>query len=516
MIEDSGEAPARTRFERLLDAVERAGNRLPDPALLFVWLLLAVWIVSWLISDVTFSFVDPRTGAPLVVDDGLDGASLTAFFANMVEVFVRFHPLGVVLVAMLGIGVADHLGFIDAGLRGLLSITARRWLTPMLIFVAILAHLAVDAGYVLVIPLGAVLFHSAGRHPLAGIAAAFAGVSGGFSASFLPVALDPLLSGITQEAARIVDPAAIVNPLNNWAFTAGSSVVILAIGWFLTDRVIEPRLRRTTPVDGDMTDLPTLEKLAPGERRALRRALLAMLGGVALLAVTAWPATSAWRDAAGLLTSGDAALMRSIVPLIFLVFLVPAVVYGHAAGSVRSHRDVVAGMTKSMSGMGYYIVLAFFASQFIAAFTQSNLGALIALGGAAGLTQLGLPDPAMVIGLIGITGLVNLFIGSASAKWALLAPIFVPMGMQLGISPDATQAAYRIGDSSTNIITPVMPYFPLVVVFCQRWVRGAGIGTVVALMIPYSIAFFLAWTALLLLYWALGIPLGLGASYGVG
>jgi aminobenzoyl-glutamate transport protein len=516
VVDKPGSPPARTRLEFALDAIERAGNRLPDPALLFVLLLIAVWLVSWLVSDVDFPVIDPRTGAPLVVDDLLDGPSLTAFLADMVRVFVTFHPLGVVLVAMLGIGVADHVGFIDAALRGLLSITARRWLTPMLIFVAILSHMAVDAGYVLVIPLGAVIFHAAGRHPLAGIAAAFAGVSGGFSASLLPVALDPLLSGITQEAARILDPGATVNPLNNWAFTAGSCLVIVAIGWFLTDRVIEPRLQRGTPVDGDMTGMPALEKLAAGERRALRLALLAMLVGVALLAASAWPEASAWRDTSGRLTSNEASLMRSIVPLIFLVFLVPAVVYGYVSGSVKSHRDVVAGMAKSMSGMGYYIVLAFFASQFIAAFTQSNLGALLALGGAEGLKSLGLPDPAMVIGIIAITGLVNLFIGSASAKWALLAPIFVPMLMQLGISPDATQAAYRIGDSSTNIVTPVMPYFPLVVVFCQRWVRSAGIGTVVALMTPYSIAFFLVWTALLLLYWGLGIPLGLGASYRLG
>ncbi len=507
-------AAEKTRLERLLDSIERLGNRLPDPAVLFLWLLIAVAVLSWLASFASFDVIDPRTKAPLVVDNLLDGTSLTAFLSDMVRVFVTFHPLGVVLVAMLGIGVADHVGFINAGLRALLSVTAKQVLTPMLILVAILSHLAVDAGYVLVIPLGAVIFYAAGRHPLAGIAAAFAGVSGGFSATFIPVALDPLLSGLTQQAAQLIDPAAIVNPLNNWGFTAGSCLLIIGVGWYLTDRVIEPRLLRTTRVDGDMSGMPTLDALNDRERRALRRALLAMLASIAVLAATAWLPTSAWRNAAGILTASDAPLMRSIVPLIFILFIIPGLVYGYSAGTVRTHRDVIDGMTRAMSGMGYYIVMAFFAAQFIAAFGQSNLGALLALQGAEGLKSLGLPNQITVIGMILLTGLVNLFIGSASAKWALLAPIFVPMLMQLGISPDVTQAAYRIGDSSTNIITPLMPYFPLVVVFCRRYVSNSGIGTVVALMVPFSIAFLLTWTVLLMIYWAFGLPLGLGASFG--
>jgi aminobenzoyl-glutamate transport protein len=205
--------------------------------------------------------------------------------------------------------------------------------------------------------------------------------------------------------------------------------------------------------------------------------------------------------------------MRSIVPLIFFLFLLPGVVYGLTAGTVKSSRDVVAGMAKAMTGMGYYLVIMFFIAQFIYAFGQSNLGVLLALEGAALLKALAMPATITIVGIILLTGLINLFVGSASAKWALLAPIFLPMLMQLGISPDLAQAAYRIGDSSTNIITPLMPYFPLVVVFCQRYVKSTGIGTVTAMMLPYSVTFLIAWTIYLLLYWAAGIPLGLQSSY---
>jgi aminobenzoyl-glutamate transport protein len=495
-----------------LDRVERIGNRLPDPALLFLLLLVVVWVASALLSQVDYQAIDPRTGEPLQVQNLLTGSSLVAFASGMVGTFVNFHPLGVVLVAMLGIGVADHTGFIRAGLRALLAATSPRLLTPMLLLVAIVSHTAADAGYVLVIPLGAVIFQAAGRHPLAGIAAAFAGVSGGFSANFIPSSLDPMLQGITQAGGRLLDPDLVLNPLNNWFFTAASTVVIIGVGWYLTDRVVEPRLART-PVDGDLAGQPALTPLDPAERRGLVAALLAMGLGVLALVLSALPVDSAWRGPAGELTESAAGLMKSVVPLIFLLFLLPGVVFGYVAGTVRSHRDIVAGMSSAMSGMGYYIAMAFCAALFIAEFGRSNLGALVALSGAGGLQAAALPAGVTVVGVILITGLVNLFIGSSSAKWALLAPVLVPILMQLGLSPDLTQAAYRVGDSSTNIITPLMPYFPLVVVFCQRYVTRTGIGTVVAMMLPYALGFLTLWTTFLLLYWWIGLPLGLQSSY---
>ncbi len=511
--EQENEAPAKeSRVARALAGVERIGNKLPDPTLLFIGLLVAVWILSWAFSYVDFSVVDPRSGEPLKVSNQLSGAAMTAFFSTLVTNFMHFHPLGVVLVAMLGIGVAEHTGFINAGLRGIMAVTAKKLLTPMLIMVGIISHSAVDAGYVLVIPIGGVLFYAAGRHPLAGIAAAFAGVSGGFSANFVPSSLDPLLQGISQAGAQILDPDIVLNPLNNYFFTTASSVLIISLGWYITDKIVEPRLQ-STQLDGDLDDLPTMEPLRSNESKGLRSAMIAMVVGLVLLAVSAMPATSAWRDGAGDLTSGAAPMMRSIVSLIFLLFLVPGVVYGYASGTVTSAKQIIEGMTKAMTAMAYYLVIMFFIAQFIYAFGQSNLGVLLALQGAAFLKAMAMPATLTITGIILLTGIVNLFVGSASAKWALLAPIFLPMLMTLGISPDLAQAAYRVGDSSTNIITPLMPYFPLVVVFCQRYVKSSGIGTVTAMMLPYSVTFLVLWTIFLLVYWAIGFPLGLQASY---
>ena len=510
MSEDKAVAPGRV--ERALAAVERVGNKLPDPAVLFIALLFIVWILSWLFSFMDFSVIDPRTGEALIINNQLSGTALTAFFSAMVTNFSHFHPVGVVLVAMLGIGVAEHTGFINAALRSMMAVTARWLLTPMVILVGIISHSAVDAGYVLVIPLGGVIFYAAGRHPLAGIAAAFAGVSGGFSANFVPSALDPMLQGISQAGAQILDPSIVLNPLNNYFFTTVSSVLIISVGWFLTDRIVEPRLQHNR-LDGDLEDLPTMEPLEDNERKGLRAAGYSMLAGIALLIVTASLEGSAWRAPDGSLFSGTAPLMQSIVPLIFFLFLLPGLVFGIWSGSVKSSKDMINGMSKAMNSMAYYLVIMFFIAQFIYAFGQSNLGVLLALEGAAVLKALALPGAITITGIILLTGFINLFVGSASAKWALLAPIFVPMLMQLGISPDLAQAAYRVGDSSTNIITPLMPYFPLVVVFCQRYVKSTGIGTVTAMMLPYSVTFLVLWTAFLLVYWAIGFPLGLQASY---
>jgi len=498
--------------QRLLAAVERIGNRLPDPAVLFIALLFIVWFVSWALSYVDFNVIDPRNGEPLLVVNQLSGAALTTFFSLMVTNFAHFHPIGVVLVAMLGIGVAEHTGFINTALRAMMNVTARWLLTPMVILVGIVSHTAADAGYVLVIPLGGVIFYAAGRHPLAGIAAAFAGVSGGFSASFIPSAIDPMLQGISQSAAQIIDTDVALNPLNNFFFTAASSLLIILLGWFVTDRVVEPRLA-DQELDGDPENLPGMDDLTVQERGGLRAAGYAMLLGVALLVASAWPEASAWRGATGSLTEPGAPLMASIVPLIFVLFLLPGTVYGIRAGTVTSAKDVIDGMTRAMHTMAYYLVIMFFIAQFLYAFSASNMGVLLALKGATFLQSLGLPAALTITAVIFLTGLLNLFVGSASAKWALLAPILVPMLMELGISPDLSQAAYRVGDSTTNIITPLMPYFPLVVVYCQRYIKDSGIGTVTALMLPYSVVFIIVWTLFLLGYWALGLPLGLQSSY---
>ncbi len=426
-------------IDRVLGWIEVVGNKLPDPAALFLVLLIIVWALSAWLSGMSFSEIDPRTGEAIVVQNQLTGQSLVAFLTQMVTTFVNFAPLGVVLVALLGVGVAEHTGLINAALRWILSFTSKALLTPVLIMVGIISHTAVDAGYVLVIPLGAVMFYAAGRHPLAGIAAAFAGVSGGFSANFVPSALDPLLQGFTEAAGQIVEPSLQVNPLVTyyrqfqppWA-------------WSLTDKVIEPRLNRETKVDGDMSDMPKLEPLTPVESKGLLWAGASLLLGLVLLTLALIPEGSAFRDpATGSLGTFQAPIMQSIVPLIFLLFIVPGIVYGYVAGTVKTHRDVIAGMSNSMSTMGYYIVIAFFCAQFIAAFATSNIGILIALKGANFLRALELAPQFTIVGIILLTGFVNLFVGSASAKWGLIAPVFVPMLMLLAFGPDPGRVPYR-------------------------------------------------------------------------
>jgi len=496
----------------MLGAVERVGNMLPDPAVLFIALLFIVWIMSWLLSYVEFDIFHPATDERIQVINQLSGASFVEFMSTMVTRFVTFGPIGVVLVAMLGIGVAEHTGFIDTSIRALLNVTAKWLLTPMVILVGIISHSAVDAGYVLVIPLGGVIFYAAGRHPLAGIAAAFAGVSGGFSANFVPSSLDPLLQGLTQEGARLLDPDIAVNTLNNYFFTTASSVLIVSLGWWLTDRVVEPRLQGVE-IDGDAEDLPEMHDLKDNERKGLRWALISMVLGLVILFISVYPDDSAWRDPDGGIATNNAPIMKSIVSLIFFLFIIPGVIYGKVSGSMRGMKDMIDGMTKAMHSMAYYIVIMFFIAQFVIAFAVSNLGTLLAISGAELLKAMGLPTAIMIVGIVLLTAFVNIFVGSASGKWGLLAPIFVPMLMTLGISPDLTQAAYRVGDSSTNIITPLMPYFPLVVIYCQRYVKKTGIGTLAAMMLPYSVWFLVTWTIFLLIYYAIGLPLGFAASY---
>jgi aminobenzoyl-glutamate transport protein len=499
---------------RALDGLEWLGNKLPDPAILFLLGLIATWILSSVLSSFVFDETVPGATEPIQIVNLLTLEHFALFLSKMVEEFVSFHPLGVVLVALLGVGVAEASGFINAVLKSMLSFAPKMLLTPLLILVAIVSHSAADAGYVLVIPIGGVMFYAAGRHPLAGIAAAFAGVSGGFSANFIPSGIDPLLSGLTESGVSLIDPDRSVNPLCNIYFTAASSLLIILLGWFLTDRVIEPRLQGTT-IDGDPAEMPVMEELSKRDQVAMIAALLSIALCGVLLFVWAWQPDSALRATDGSLTSmrPPAPLMMSIVPLIFLFFVVPGIVHGYVSGRFTSHRDVVKGMTRVMESMGYYLVLVFFAALFIAAFRDSNIGILLAVKGASFLEEAEFGASATIVGIILLTAIVNLLVGSASAKWAMLSPIFVPMLMLLGISPELTQCAYRVGDSTTNIITPMMPYFPLVVVFCQRYVKKTGIGTVAAMMLPYSVLFLVAWTIFLLIYWALGIPMGLAAPY---
>ncbi|MEZ8141631.1 aminobenzoyl-glutamate transporter [Enterovibrio norvegicus FF-33] len=499
-------------MDKFLNGIEKAGNKIPDPALLFFYGLLIVWGLSAVLSQVDFGLIHPISGQTVEINNLLTGTALANFLANMVTTFTSFAPMGIVLVAMLGVGVADASGFITTGLKKMLNVTPKKLLTPALILVAIVSHTAADAGYVLVIPLGGIIFHAAGRHPLVGIAAAFAGVSGGFSANFIPSGIDPLLAGFTQSAAQVLDKDYLVNPLANIYFTGLSSILIVAIGWYVTEKIIEPRLSKL-PIDDDAEKAPDLGSFTDIESKAFNRASFAMLAGIALLVFALIPETSALRSPEGELTAFSAPLMKSIVPLIFILFVIPGVVYGRVAGTFKKQGDIIVAMSQTMSTMGSYLVMSFFCAQFLAAFSQSNIGTLLALEGAELLKALNMPGQMTIIGMILLTACVNLLIGSASAKWALIGPILVPMLMALGISPELSQAGYRVGDSVSNIISPLMVFFPLVVVYCQRYVKNTGIGTLASMMMPYSIAMLIGWSLFLLAYWALGIPLGIQAPY---
>ncbi len=500
-------------MDRFLNGIEKAGNKLPDPTLLFFYALLLIWVLSALFAQIDLNMVHPATGAKITVNNLMTGDKLTNFLASMVKNFTGFAPLGIVLVAMLGVGVAEQSGFINTGLKKMLKVTPVKLLTPMLILVSIVSHTAADAGYVLVIPLGGIIFHAAGRHPLAGIAAAFAGVSGGFSANFIPSGIDPLLQGFTQSAAHILDTGFQMNPLANIFFTGASSIIVVAIGWYVTDRIIEPRLNASKPLDEDIEEAEDMGSFTAQESKAFSAASFAMLAGIALLFAAAYPETSPLRSPEGDITAFSAPIMQSIVPFIFILFIIPGIVYGKMSGTFKNSKDIVAAMNGTMSTMGSYLVMSFFCAQFLWAFAQSNLGTVLALSGAEVLQALNLPGQITIVGMILLTAVVNLVVGSASAKWALIGPVLVPMLMAVGISPELSQAAYRVGDSVSNIISPLMVFFPLVVVYCQRYVKDTGIGSLSSMMMPYSISLLIGWTLFLLAYWALGLPLGIQASY---
>lgn len=501
----------------LLLRVADIGNRLPDPLTLFVLLAVAVVIASALLDGVSVT-ITQRDGTQAVkaVSSLLSGAGLRWLFTSAVDNFMKFAPLGPVLTVMLGIGVAERSGLIAAGLRILVRSVPSWALTSTLVCAGVMSSMAADAGYVVLTPLGAVLFRGAGRHPIAGLAAAFAGVSGGFSANLLVTGLDPLLAGLTAQAAATIDPehAKTVYATANYYFMVASVFLITGLGTLVTNKIVEPMLGAWHADMGE--DAADEGGEVVGERRAFFAAMGAGVLGLVAMALLVVPEGAPLRD---VLKPEQPAVeayhtfFESIEVLIALLFLVPGVVFGAMIGKIKSDKDIAHMASESMASMGSYIVLAFVAGQFVAYFNQTNLGAVLAFHGADGLRGLGLQGTPLILGFVAVTALMNLFVGSASAKWALMAPIFVPMMMWMGISPAGAQAAYRVGDSVTNIISPLMPYLPIIIIFAQRYDRRAGLGTLLSVMLPYSIVFAIGWTAMLIAWMALGLELGPGATF---
>lgn len=551
-----GNSPKRDWFTRFLDVVEWLGNLLPHPVTLFAIFAMSVIFISGLAEWLGWAVADPRPeGVAGRSPDGMINAvsllnadGLRMIIENLVVNFTSFAPLGTVLVALLGVGVAERSGLISAAIRGLVLkavsvkphvagdthglsfagkiinrfkrifaflLEPKNLVTIAIIFCGIMSNTASELGYVVLIPLGAVVFYSLGRHPLAGLAAAFASVSGGYSANLLLGTIDPLLAGLTEEAARIIDPSYTVHAAVNYYFMAVSVFMITAIGTFVTIRIVEPKLGKYDPSIAmeDLSEDSSMEPLTENEIRGLKWTGVTLLLMLGVLALALIPENALLRNPeTGAILDSQSPFLNGIVALIFVGFIIPGFVFGKVTGTMKTDRDVIDGMAKAMSTLGLYIVIVFFAAQFVAFFGWSNLGQLFAVSGAEFLEEIGLTGPSVFLGFIIISATVNLMLGSASAQWAVTAPVFVPMLMLIGYSPEVIQAAYRIGDSVTNIITPMMSYFGLILAFANRYDKNLGIGTIISTMLPYSILFFLGWVILFFIWvFVLGLPVGPGS-----
>ncbi|GAB3043320.1 AbgT family transporter [Virgibacillus ainsalahensis] len=498
-------------FQRFLDGVEVVGNKLPHPVTLFAILALLVLLLSAALQPLGISVEHPgEEGQMVEINNLLNAEGLTYIFGSMTDNFIGFAPLGVVLVTMLGIGVAERTGLISALLRGFVLSIPNRFITVGLVFAGIMSSVASDAGYVVLPPLGALIFAALGRHPLGGLAAAFAGVSAGFSANLLLSGTDVMLGELTIAAASIIDPAyaETMNIAMNWLFIAVSVFVLTFIGTWVTERIVEPRLGeyKGEHKEGNLEGLTSIEK------KGLIWSGISLVFGLILTALLVLPENAPMRGTEGNWMDQiiQSPFMSSLVPIIAILFFIPGLVYGLITKSIRSDKDVAAQMTDTMASMGMFIVLAFTAGQFVAYFSESNMGLVLGVYGAEFLDSVNLTGIPLILLFILITAFINIFIGSASAKWAMMAPIFVPIMMQLGYSPELTQMAYRVADSTTNIISPLMTYFAIIIAFAQKYDKKMGIGTLISTMLPYSIYFLLGWTIMLVVWMLLGIPLGPG------
>lgn len=491
-------------FAKLLDKIEVAGNKLPHPATLFAIMAALIIVVSGLAAYFNLEAIHPVTKEVIGVRNLMSADGLRWMFTNIEHNFMMFPPLGLVLVIMIGIGVAEGSGLFTMLVRQLVVVAPRRFITPAIIAAGILSHLASEVGYVVLIPLGAMIFQAIGRNPMAGFAAAFAGVSAGFGSNFLIGSVDPILAGLSTAAANIIDINIHINPMVNYYFMIVSAIMVVAVGTWVVEKIVEPRLGKYT---GEVEAL-VIEKPTPLERKGMRWAGWGTLIFLAALAMTVIPENGIFRDpeTGGVLKSP---FFSGIIVSLLLVFLVPGIIYGRVTGTFKTDKQVMNAIGKSMSGLGSYIVLVFFAAQFVYFFKESNLGIILAIKGASWLSDIGFTGFPMLVCFVLLVSTINMFMGSASAKWAILAPVFIPMLMLIGYHPGLTQAAFRIGDSVTNVITPMMSYFALLVVYAQKYNKEYGVGTLISLMLPFSVAFLICWLILLAIWFYFGLPLGL-------
>ncbi len=517
--------PARQRG--FLGFVERAGNVLPEPAMIFVWLILFLMLLStfgaWSGWSASVSYAGEKAPDFATLDNGVltysaqslfNEANIAKLLTEMPKTLTGFAPLGLVLLMVFGAAVAERAGFFSALIRASLRNAPKTILTPVVAVIGMVSHHASDAAYVVFIPLAAIIFASVGRHPLAGLAAAFAAVSGGFAGNITPGQLDVLLFGFTQEAARIIQPDWAMNPLGNWWFILTIVVIFTPIIWYITDKVVEPRLGQwgSEPDEGLKAELAK-SAVTDVERKGLKRAGWAVLAVVlAYAALALVPGYSPLIDETKEGTAQLQPFYGALVAGFFTIFLVTGIAFGSATGAIKSYRDVLTMMTEGARTMAPYIIFVFFAAHFVAMFNWSRLGPIAAINGAAALKEMNLPAPLLLVSVQGFSSILDLFIGSAAAKWSAMAPVVVPMFMLLGISPEMTTAAYRMGDSYTNIMTPLMSYFPLILGFARRWDASVGVGSLLALMLPFALCFMVVGLGMTATWVALDLPLGPGAQ----
>ncbi|RSN43417.1 p-aminobenzoyl-glutamate transporter [Amycolatopsis sp. WAC 04197] len=494
---------------RALDGVERLGNKLPHPFWLFVLLSGVLALASWALSAAGVSAVNPATGKTVEAKNLLSADGVRMMVTDAVKSYTSFPPLGTILVVMLGVAVAERSGLLAAVLRSGVSKVSPRWVTFALAFTGMVSHVASDAAYVVLIPLGALAFRAVGRSPILGIVVAFVSISAGYDASPLITPTDAILSGLTTAAAQTIDPAYSVTPLANYFFSLASSVVLAAVITLVTEKVLARRAE-AMPVDDDAEedDLGSL-KLSREERRGLLAALIALAVFVVALVLAVLPASSPLRGKGGSII--ESPLLTSISIFLALGFLAAGWAYGKVAGTVTSSRDIPGFMAHGFREMAPILVLFFAISQFLAYFKWTGIGEITAINGAGLLKTAGVSGPVVMLGILVVVTLVNLIVTSGSAQWALIGPVFVPMLMLLDIPPETTQALYRIADSCTNAITPMSPYFVMALGFLQRYRRSAGIGTLFSMTVPLSFALLVVWTLLFFVFWVFGIPLGPGA-----
>ncbi|MDJ1089069.1 AbgT family transporter [Macrococcus caseolyticus] len=490
-------------INRSLDIIEKSGNKLPDPVVIFISLCLIILFASFVTGKMGVSAKNPADGKVIEAMNLLTPEGIAKIISEAVNNFATFPPLGLVLVVMIGVGVAEKTGYFETLMKYTIEKTPRKIIVPMIILVGILGNAAGDAAPIVLPPIAAMVFIKLGYHPVAGLVMAYASALGGYSASLMIGMSDALIVSFTEPAAKLVDDSVPVNAVMNYYFLCVSTVVLLIAAWFVTVKITIPRF------GAYKSDVHTAaEDVTPTERKAMIYANIALLIAMVIVTLLAVPENGLLRNAKTGSLIQDSPLMNGIVPIITVLFFVPGLVYGFVAGTMRSTKKFAEMLGDAMSTMGPFIVIVFFAAQMLAYFKWSNLGTIIAIKGAEALQ--GQNGVVLILGVLALSAFINMLIGSASAKWAIMAPILVPMLMLLGFHPAFTQVIYRVGDSITNPITPMMPYLPLLLSYAQRYVKDIGLGTLIAALMPFSVAFGIFWTILLIVWYLTGLPVGPG------